>query len=54
MTVGCNVVAANVSQYVGGGLLLRLVPKNCIDDYEGTAYIWDVSGKRDVYKQGCI
>lgn len=54
MTVGCNVVAANVSQYVGGGLRIRFVPKNCIDDFEGTAYIWDANGKKDVYKQGLI
>lgn len=54
MTVGCNVVAANVSQYVGGGLRIRFVPRNYIDDFEGTAYIWDANGKKDVYKQGLI
>jgi hypothetical protein len=54
MAAGCNVVAANVSQYVNPGYYLRLLPKNCIDNYEGTAYRWDANGKREVFKQGLI
>jgi len=53
-TVGCNVIAANVSQYVGAGLRIRLVPKDHIDDFEGTAYKWDANGNRTVFKQGLI
>ncbi len=48
MTVGCNVLAANVYQSVNRPHL----PKNCIDDYEGTAYMWDPSGVRGLYQQG--
>jgi hypothetical protein len=49
ITIGCNVIAANVFQIVNP---FRPVPENCIHEYDGTAYIWDANGKKEVYQQG--
>lgn len=51
VTVGCNVVAADVYQYVNPGFYLRLFPKNCIDNYEGVAYKWDAKGNKTVFSR---
>jgi hypothetical protein len=51
MTAGCDVVAANVYQYVNTGLYMRLFPHNCIDDYEGVAYRWDSTGNKTVFSR---
>ncbi len=51
VTVGCNVVAADVYQYVNPGFYFRLFPKNCIDEYEGVAYKWDVKGNKSVFSR---
>lgn len=50
-TIGCNVVAANVLQYINPGYYLRLFPKNCIDEFEGTAYKWDANGNKTVFSR---
>ena len=51
ITTKCNVVAADVLQYINPGYYLRLFPKNCIDEYEGTAYKWDANGKKSVFSR---
>ena len=51
IAAGCNVVAADVYQYVNPGYYLLLFPKNCIDEFEGTAYRWDAKGKNEVYSR---
>lgn len=51
VTAGCFVVAADVYQYVNPGFYLRLFPQNCIDDYEGVAYRWDVAGNKTEFSR---
>lgn len=51
ITVGGNVVAADVYQYVNPGYYLRLFPKNCIDEFEGTAYKWDANGNKTEFSR---
>lgn len=51
VTTNCNVVAADVLQYINPGYYLRLFPQNCIDEFEGTAYQWDAAGKKSVFSR---
>ncbi len=46
---GCNVVAADKKQFVNFGYYLSACPDNCIDRFEGTAYLWDSTGSKTVY-----
>jgi hypothetical protein len=48
-TVGCDVVGADVSQFVEGAFVDSGTPFGCIDDFEGTAYQFSPSGSRTVY-----
>ena len=50
-TISCNVVAADVLQYINPGYYLKLFPKNCIDEFEGTAYKWDANGNKQVFSR---
>jgi hypothetical protein len=51
VTARCSVVAADVLQYINPGYYLRLFPKNCIDEFEGTAYKWDEKGNKSVFSR---
>lgn len=51
VAAGCNVVVGNVNQLVKPAFLGPF-PKDCIDDYEGTVYIFDANGKRGIFQQG--
>lgn len=43
---GCGVVAADATQLVDVSFYFRLCPSGCIDDYEGSVYYWDASGRK--------
>lgn len=47
---GCDVVAANVTQAAWNKTLGAIfMPRNHIDDFEGTIYRWSASGKEEVF-----
>ncbi len=48
-TAGCNVVAADKNQRVNVGFYLGSCPDNCIDKFEGNAFIWDSDGNQSSY-----
>jgi len=51
ITTQCSVVAADVLQFINPGYYMRLFPKNCIDEFEGTAYKWNEKGEKSVFSR---
>ena len=48
-TIGCLVVGADESQYVEGRYMRGNCPFGTIDEFEGTAYLFSPSGKKELY-----